>query len=349
MNKKIKILHLLQSNSFSGAENVVITIISKIQKINSNFEFYYCSPNGSIEKYCRENNVNFIGIDKLSLKALEKVVHEYTPDIIHAHDFTAIFISSLLTNKYKVIGHLHNNPKWLVSYNIKSLIFLISTLRIDKFLLVSKAIKDEFKFRNSIKRYEIIGNPIDYDKIIKYQIKEKKRQLLFIGRLENQKNPLRFLRIIKKLQEKGIDFKTLVIGDGTLRDDCEKYIYDCKLKNISTLGFIKDPYQYISESMVTLMTSEWEGYGLVGVESLILGTPVVATRVGGIPSYLNNAIGYIYDEDEDAIDEIIKLLDDNVYYASKQQRALEFARTNFSDNSYYFELIRVYKEVLNQR
>ena len=56
----MNILYLLASNSYSGAENVVCTIINNLdEKHNA----YYCSPKGPIEKTLKEKNIKYIGVD----------------------------------------------------------------------------------------------------------------------------------------------------------------------------------------------------------------------------------------------------------------------------------------------
>ena len=83
-----KILHILRSNKFSGAENVVCQIIN-IFKTDKNFEMVYVSPEGPIKDTLKEKNINYIPIKKLSFLEIKRVINEYKPDVIHAHDFTA--------------------------------------------------------------------------------------------------------------------------------------------------------------------------------------------------------------------------------------------------------------------
>ena len=95
----MKVLHILNSNKYSGAENVVITIIKNMPQ---NFECCYLSCSGPIEKTLLENGIRFKLVDKLSINAIKRVVKEFSPDIIHAHDFKA----SVLASKIKFKGVL---------------------------------------------------------------------------------------------------------------------------------------------------------------------------------------------------------------------------------------------------
>ena len=83
---KKKVLHLLFSNRYSGAENVACTII---ENISNKYDMYYCSPIGPIEEILKERNIKYIPLKKFNLKGLKRVVKEYDFDILfsgHSHN-----------------------------------------------------------------------------------------------------------------------------------------------------------------------------------------------------------------------------------------------------------------------
>ena len=160
----MKIIHILNSNSYSGAENVAMTIINKMK---AEHDIIYVSPEGNIRQYLEKNNIRYEPIKKVSIKEIRRVIKKYKPDIIHAHDFTASIIASICGKKVKTISHLHSNPTWIKSINLKTILYLISTIKYNKILLVSKSILNEYIFKKYIqKKSLIIGNPIDINKII---------------------------------------------------------------------------------------------------------------------------------------------------------------------------------------
>ena len=75
----MRVLHVLSSNMFSGAENVVCQIIDMFK---DEIEMAYCSPNGDIKNSLAERNVQFIPVDKLNLKNLKKVISSLVAVII---------------------------------------------------------------------------------------------------------------------------------------------------------------------------------------------------------------------------------------------------------------------------
>lgn len=320
----MKILHILNSSSFSGAENVAITIIKQLEK-DSNYECYYVSPRGQIEEKLKKEEVKYIPIEKLCRKELKKIIKEYKPDIIHAHDFRASIISALtVPNGIKIISHIHNNPVWIKKINIYSFLYLICSIRFDKILLVSKAIQDEYIFRKCIqKKCIIIGNIINTKDVIEKAVKEKKDvqyDICFNGRLTEQKAPLKFINLIKKIKKEVPNIKAIMIGNGNLKKECEKTIEENNLEeNITLIGFLENPYPIMNKSKILCMTSKWEGYGLVAVEALTLSKPVVATNVGGIPGIVDENCGKVCNNDEEMIEEMKKLLKDKKYYENKSK------------------------------
>ena len=108
------ILHILNTGSFSGAENVVISIINEFQKRNiENIELIYVSLEGSIRKRLEKEKIKYEPIKKMSVGEIKRVIKKYNPDIIHAHDFTASIICAVSAKKIPVISHIHNNCPWL--------------------------------------------------------------------------------------------------------------------------------------------------------------------------------------------------------------------------------------------
>lgn len=342
------ILHILNSNKFSGAENVVITIINKMKDNN---EVIYVSPDGPIKERLKENDIRYELVDKLSIKEIRRVIKKYNPDIIHSHDFTASILSSIFGKKVKVISHIHNNNSWIKKINMYSLMYLISTIGYKKILLVSHSILKEYIFGGFIKKKtKIVGNPIDINKILQESKKiniDESYDLAYLGRLSQEKQPEQFIKIVSELKKKFQNIKVVMIGDGPLREKCQQMIkeYDL-LENIVLKGFQKNPYVFLKKSKILCITSRIEGFGLAAVEGLSLGKPVVASNVGGLPDIVNEKCGKITNNFLESIVEIERLLENNEYYKYKSDGALKRAQKMNNIDKYIIELEEIYKQCL---
>lgn len=288
-NKKKIILHVLSTSSFSGAENVACTIINSVD--HAKYDMYYCSPNGVIKNILEEKNINYIPLKKLNLFELKRVIDDINPSVIHSHDFKASFLASIFYKKVRVICHLHKNDPKMSSLSIKSMLFRFLSKRFNIIIGVSNSILDEYIFKNTIlNKFFSIPNYVDENVILslseEYRV-NKKYDLFYFGRLSIEKNPLMFIEIIKNINNKNI--KSVMIGDGPLKEECIKKIKGYGLeKNIDVVGFKKNPYPYILSSKIGIMPSKYEGFGLTAIESLILNKIVLNSGAGGLKEIFKN-------------------------------------------------------------
>ena len=308
---KKRILHLLASNKFSGAENVVCTII---ENFCDKYEMAYCSPFGEIEKILKTKNVNYLGLKKFDKRRLKKIIKEYNPDIIHAHDYRASILAASSGFKGKIISHLHNNCPFAKSWNLKTILYNSTLKKYNKVIGVSDKVYSEAIYKDKIKgKYVTIYNYVDKETVIKksnYFTHEKKYDLFFFGRLTEQKDPLKFIEIVNILAKKQNNILAVMIGDGDLRESCEQLIKKYRLeKNISILGFVENPFPIIKNCNIGMMPSKWEGFGLTAVESLILGKIILNSGVGGLGEIYINYPEFICYNAEDYALKFIKYKD----------------------------------------
>jgi len=102
-------------------------------------------------------------------------------------------------------------------------------------------------------------------------------------------------------------------------------------------GYLENPYGYLKNSKLICIPSIWEGFGLVAVEAMALGIPVVASSVGGLKDIVNDECGKLCSQLDQYSEEIVRLLNDEDYHKSKSEncfkRALELANIEkYCDN-----------------
>lgn len=344
---KKKVLHILNTGSYSGAENVVITII---QNTFDDFDSVYLSLDGSIAEILEEKGIAFFPVAKLSVNSIRRAIEILKPDIIHAHDFTAGILSTLSTGKIPIISHLHNNSPWIQKLGIKSIAYALSCLRYNKILTVSESIMKEYIFGNLfIKKSQVIGNPIDihsiYAKIENIDLSQiEETDVLFLGRLSAPKNPLMFLDIVAELRKQVNPLSVSIIGDGEMRPQVESKIAALGLKNTVTLyGFKDNPYPFLAKCKVLCMPSVWEGFGLAAVEGLVFGKPVVSTPVGGLSVIVDESCGNLCKSRNEFVDILVKYLTDQEFYNSKSKGAFKKAKLLNNINDYIYNIEVIYK------
>lgn len=158
--------------------------------------------------------------------------------------------------------------------------------------------------------------------------------LLYCGRLEDRKDPLKLIEISKILKEKKVDFKLGFLGQGVEEEKIRKKIKEyCLEENVIFFGFQKNPYPYINKTKILCMTSKEEGFPTVIIEAMTLGKPFVTTKVAGVDEmYDNEKCGFITNDNEKYSNYIIKLLTDNNKYNEMSNNCKKYVRKFSVDN-----------------
>lgn len=325
----------------SGAENVAIDIL---KNLSDSFRTYYSSPKGSIENVLNDQNISYVPINKMSPTDVGIIIKKIQPDIIHAHDYRASVIGAVVKGDAKLISHLHNNNIWAQSYNARTVLYSIMMPRIDKIVVVSRAVLSEHVLYKQMQHKTIVlPNCIDLQKIYNIQTPEKTRNIdvIFVGRLTEQKDPLAFITCIGILKSKGLKLKAVMVGEGELANLCIREIDRLDLKNeIDMTGFNSNPYKFMASSKTIVITSRWEGFGLVAMEAMSLGVPVVCTGVGGLKEFVvDGENGFVCNNIDELAKAVNRLLTDNELWTYMSSNAIKTAqnRNNFKN---YIEKIK---------
>lgn len=133
-------------------------------------------------------------------------------------------------------------------------------------------------------------------------IKLNTPSMLFIGRLEAGKDPIRLVRVLQLIHEKGIGAHLYFLGIGNEEDGI---IDMAKKKDLSEfvhiLGYQQNPFPVIKQCDVVCLLSKSEGFGLCLLEGLALDKPFVSTNVGAAEKMSNHQkCGRIVETDEQA-------------------------------------------------
>ena len=146
-----------------------------------------------------------------------------------------------------------------------------------QFILLSPSfipIAQKFSRAKHSTKFLAIPNPISMPVSDKGISKEK--EIIYVGRIEyNQKRTDRVVGIWRELESWYPDWKLTIVGDGDDREDLQKRIHAYGLKRVEITGFV-NPINYYKRASILLLTSEYEGFGLVVVEAMSHGVvPVV--------------------------------------------------------------------------
>ena len=169
----------------------------------------------------------------------------------------------------------------------------------DAYILLSPCFRTHFISYTKIKRPNklfFIANPVTIDSSgFEYVQEEKKKQLLFVGRIDNPVKRIdRVIDIWAQLETNYPDWELLVLGDGPDLPFLKHYAKEKDIRRISFWGN-QFPAPFYKEASIILLTSEFEGFGLVLVEGMTFGVvPVVYGSYDSIYDIIEDGVnGYI--------------------------------------------------------
>ncbi len=322
----MKILHLLTTNKFSGAENVVCQIINLFE---SKIKMVYCSPEGPIRASLKERNVEFIPLKDFTISEIRRAIKIFNPDCIHAHDIRASVLSAIATSKIPIISHIHGKAEELTRLTIKSFLYRITIHKYQTIIAVSKSILNEYYFKKKLKTkstvlYNVINKEILYEKVSQDK-NEYEFDGVYLGRFVYPKNPQRLIKILAKVIEKRSISKFALVGDRELLDECQALAKKLGIfSNLCFKGFMSNPYKLLHGAKVMIMTSRAEGTPICLLEAMLLGVPIISTPIDGVKELLEDGWDGFYSHDDDyLVDSILKLLSNSELRNEFSTRILE--------------------------
>lgn len=172
----------------------------------------------------------------------------------------------------------------------------------------------------------------------------------YVGYLFEKKNQHQIIEACKILKDQGIEnYKVYIIGDG--KDDYKNKLINLiesyKLKdNVILTGYVSDVDKFLSKANCGIIGSDYEGFGLVTVEYMLKGLPVLGKRSGATPEIvLDRETGLLYDNTVELADNMKTLMNDKKLGLHMGKKGLERAKNCFSEESNAEQIINIYREL----
>ena len=310
----MKVMHVLNSRIYSGAEKVVCQIIKSFR---DDVEMVYCSPDSEIvRQMLSEQGVTFLPMETMSTSELKRVIAQEKPDLIHAHDMRASFFSALCCGKIPLVSHIHNNAYDARGLSPKTIAYLLAGFRAKHILWVSNSSYEGYAFHKLFaKKSSVLYNIIDTDQIFEKLAADDNAydyDMIYVGRLTFQKDPQRLMRLCARLKESKPDLKVAIVGTGELEAEVKQMCQELNIQdNVHFLGFQSNPIKMVHDSKAMILTSRWEGTPMCALEAMALGTPVVSTPSDGMTDLLDDGVnGYLTDDDAVMAEKLLHIMND---------------------------------------
>lgn len=212
--------------------------------------------------------------------------------------------------KRKVYFHYHFNFNYFKS-RLEATIRKLSR-KPDGYIVLSKLLEKDVSqyFKNKMPCFAIYNSVRFPNNLMKGY---NGNRFIFVGRLENQKQPLHIPHLAQKLKERGLRFSIDMFGEGTLKKQLLNSIKENEVSDFVTVhDFSSNIDQELMKSDLLLVTSAYEGFMLAIGEANIFGTPAVILDWGPqAKEQVSNGInGYICRSIDEMADRIVRICAD---------------------------------------
>ncbi len=294
-------------------------------------------------------------LQRLLVKTYKKAVKLYgKPDVIHAHFYSIAAIASVLRKKYDLpfvitehSSKLNKNILEISGLDVK--LAKKAYQNADKIIAVSSALAKNLQDNFDVAA-DVIHNIVDVSKF-QYTKRGQKQDFTFIsvGNLIKLKRFDLLIAAFAEAFKEDNSVKLKIVGAGPEKDDLQSLVSQCNMSD--RIMFLNEVgrdslMQIYPESDAFVLASQSETFGVVYIEAMATGLPVIATDCGGPSDFVNERNGYLIPiNDKKALVEALKKMRDNAFNFN----ALEISETSvrkFSPENIGNALSSLYKTIL---
>lgn len=294
---------------------------------------------------------------------LSNIINRCNIDVIHSHYALPHAVSALLARDIsgkpvKCVTTLHGTDITVVgAHPSMTAITCYAIARSDVVTAVSKDLARETsqKFCINSGKIETVYNFIN-PKFFNAGLRSpdirgdnNKTIIMHISNLRAVKRPLDVIKIFHGIyRAMGDQVELHIVGEGPLQYDMVTLVDQLGIeKNVQFLGIRSDIGALIASSDLFLLPSQQESFGLVALEAMACGVPVIASSVGGLPEVIEDGkSGFLFQVGnvEEAAEKAVRILKDKELYHSIREQALKDAEQKFSMNKIVDQYEDLYKK-----
>jgi glycosyltransferase involved in cell wall biosynthesis len=327
-------LFVIESLGRAGAEGVVVDLAVGLVARGPHCAVAVLGSPYALESVLREGGVSVHRLDRghrwnlwRGQARLRAVVADFGPDVVHAHLFFAAIQVALLprsAGRFCRVVTLHNtdydvDPATTPWLRVRRAAHgLALRRRSDVHIAVSDAVAQHYRRELGLRKVLVIHNAIDVDRyralgeagsarrselLRDLRAPDAAYVILCPGRLARQKGHAVLLAACQRLRAEGVVALCLFAGEGPLQGeivaDLERRQLDGSVMLIGALP--RDEVITLMGAVdVVVIPSLHEGFGLVALEAMAAGTPVVASRIDGLAEIVQDEISGLLVEPGDA-------------------------------------------------
>ncbi len=377
-----KVLMLISGGETGGSRKHVLSLLERLAEHIP--VHLVCLMQGPVYEEARAKRLPVSLLPQTSrrdlrvIEALSRLVEAKGYTHLHSHGGRANFVAALLKRRWKTAHpssplfllttvHSDIDQDYIHQPGWKRWLFTRlnrwSLRHFDHYIAVSQAFARQLAHDGyPAGQISVVYNGIDLDhpvaaysreqlaELSGLSLQERDQVLMMVGRLHPVKEIPVFLRSFARLLQEGWPLKALLVGDGPERTRLQDWIRAHNLaSHLAMLGFREDVEALLGASDLSILTSRSESFPFVILESLKAGTPVVATRVGGIPDLLPAECLFQPGDVEGLTETLKRLLGQPQRLKALTTQLRQRVRDEFSLQALTDKHLEIYRHVMTSR
>lgn len=363
----MKVLHLIKVKGIGGAEQHLLALLPALRARGIDARLLSLDAGADAERFHKalddrgvpwRRAATGLDISPRLAGSVVRAVRAERPDLLHTHMVHGDVYGSLAANLLRVpfVSSRHNDDRYLLGpFRYVDRAFM---RRVRRLIAISDSVRD-FLIRAGLPEQKLLTIHYGLDDLPAARSELTPEQagisptaplVLAIGRLIEQKDHETLLRAFALVRGRHPEARLAILGWGILEEQTRALARDLGLEDALTLPGRVEPRAWLDRADVFAHTSRWEGFGIVLLEAMLSGLPVVATRVSAVPEIVaDGETGVLLEAgDAEAVAAALsELLADPGRRASLGKAGLARAQAEFSVARMTRRTVDVYRDALS--
>lgn len=361
----MKILYLITGLGGGGAEKVVVDLAMRMSALGHQVKIAYLKGSVVVKPDVDSIEIIYLGLERFSQAKIaytnyKNLLDRFEPEVVHAHMVHAN-IFARITRKFrptkKLICTAHSNNEGgkarMLAYRLTHPLSEVTTN-------VSHSASASFEQLGAVPKNGIITvyNGIDLDKfrydptareclIKELNLNSDAILILAVGRFHVAKDYPSLLHAFAKIKQQQASNAILIIaGDGEERPNIEQLISSLNLQyDVYLIGRRDDIPQLMSAADLFVLSSSFEGFGLVVAEAIASNTFVVATDCGGVKEVMGEYGLLVPPQNSELLAEKLYTAMNlsSIEINENNKKALHYVQQNFDLNKIIQQWLKIYE------
>lgn len=297
----MRIALLVPTMETGGVERVFVNLASGLQECGVQVDLVVGRAGGPMTRFVpRDVPVFDLKSDRMlkSVPRLAKYLRIRKPEALIAgmtqSSAAAVLARALIRGKTKIVATEHNMMSWAIrshrqlKYRLMPRWGRLTFQSADHVVAVSAGLVNDLSAQTGLppNRFRVIYNPVISDALYAGAAEPLDHPwfqsgqppvILAVGRLDRQKDFPMLVRAFRYIRDRR-PARLLILGEGSDRNRIEDVVRQLRLtEDVALPGSEANPYRFMKRAAAFALSSEAEGFGVVLVEALALGLPVVST------------------------------------------------------------------------